>query len=326
MASDIQLPDLAILSDGGPPDIQLWAKSWPIGLDETADVALWYAAPDQGSGSRIRVFSLAGGEFFLIRYLDGTDFLIHRSGSKVWCRWPSQFAFDYAATYLYGPILGFLLRLKGVVCLHASVVDIGGWAVGFLGPQKAGKSTLAAYLGRRGFSILADDILALKESAGVFHAIPAYPRIRLWPESVSALFGSPEALPRITASWDKRHLDLTSDNYRFETHHRPVGAIYVLGGRIDQYPGQRVEGLEGGDGLYSLIANTYAYKTFDKAMRAYEFTLLSRLASRVSLRRLVPFSDLAAIERLCDLVLSDFQTIPRPNTGTAEAHALHLHV
>src|SRR5205809_674139 len=109
--------------------------------------------------SMVKVFYISRGEFFLVRYDDGTDFLIHRSGSQVWCRWQPERSFEYVTTYLYGPILGFLLRLRGVVCLHASVVGIGDWSVGFVGPKGVGKSTLAAVLGGRGFPVLSDDIL-----------------------------------------------------------------------------------------------------------------------------------------------------------------------
>jgi hypothetical protein len=306
------LRDLPIAADGKPPDVQLRVKSWPTAADESEGAVLWYASPNRSDGSWLRIYRISEGAFFLIRYGDGTDFLIHESGSQVWCRWRPEFSFDYAAAYLYGPILGFLLRLRGVVCLHASVVGIDGWAVGFVGPQGAGKSTLAAALGGRGLPVLADDILALTESGGLFNAAPTYPRLRLWPASVDALFGSPDALPRMFADWDKRHLDLTAKNYRFETDHRSLGAIYFLGERSDDYPGQRIEALQGIRGLSSLIANTYSYKMFDTEMRAYEFGLLSRLACQVPLRSVVPFADLAHIDRLCDLILGDVQGLPRP--------------
>jgi len=247
-----------------------------------------------------------------VRYGDGTDFLIHHSGSQVWCRWQPEFSFEYAATYLYGPILGFLLRLRGMVCLHASVVAIDHWAVGFVGPAGAGKSTLAAALGGRGLPVLSDDILALTESDGLFQAVPTYPRVRLWPESVSVLFGSPDALPPITAGWDKRHLDLTARDYRFDTQTRPLGALYYFGQRSDDWPGERVTALRGAESLNSMIANTYAYKKFDAEMRASEFGVLSRLAVQVPLRSVVPFADLNRIGEFCQLVLQDFQALPRP--------------
>ena len=116
------------------------------------------------------------------------------------------------ATYLLGPVLGLLLRLRGVTCLHASAVAFGETAVAFVGSEGAGKSTTAAALARRGHAILSDDIVALAEHNGSFFVHPAYPYLCLWPESVESLYGSAEALPssaRTTKSaafhWENRN-------------------------------------------------------------------------------------------------------------------------
>jgi hypothetical protein len=46
------------------------------------------------------------------------------------------------------------------LALHASVVDVDGRAVAFLGASRQGKSTLAAALARRGHTLLSDDCCA----------------------------------------------------------------------------------------------------------------------------------------------------------------------
>ena len=294
--SDIPLSDFPIAHDDDPPDVELRVRSWPEDL-ECGDAVLWYTSP--APDSTLRVFRLSEGQFFFIQYIDGTEFVIDRCGSQIWCRWDPVFPFDYAATYLYGPILGFLLRLRGVVCLHASVVGIDDWAVGFAGSAGAGKSTIAAALAGYRFPVLSDDVLPLMESESGIEAVPAYPRLRLWPDSVDALLGSREALPRITESWEKRHLDLTAENYRFETRRRPLGAIYILGERSDDCSGPRIRPLAGARGLQYLIGNTYASRLFDDEMRSREFRMLSRLMGQVPLRTITPFADLNLLGELC---------------------------
>jgi hypothetical protein len=301
------LPELPKVKDAAPPDVQFRVKTWPSTLSESADSVLWYQSPSQSGDALLKVFRLSQGELFLVRYIDGTDFLIHRSGSQVWCRWDQKVSFDYVRPYLYGPIVGFLLRLRGLVCLHASVVGVKGWALAFVGPAGAGKSTLAAAMAGEGVPVLSDDILALTEFDGAFRAVPAYPRVRLWPESVSALWGSPEALPRISEGWEKRHFALPAD--RFETRHQPLGAIYLLGERGEDCHGARIEALQGTRALRSLIANTYACRIFDQEMRTYEFSLLSRLANQVPLRSVTPFSDISRVRYLCGLILGDFHSL-----------------
>jgi hypothetical protein len=123
------------------------------------------------------------------------------------------------------------------------------------------------------------------------------------------LWGSPEALPRISEGWDKRHLSLPAD--RFETQYRPLGALYFISGRREGCNDPRIEALQGVSALRSLIANTYAYKVFDKEMREYEFNLLSRLANQVPLRSVAPLSDISRIDDLCGLIINDFDGLRR---------------
>jgi len=316
------LPELPKVKDAAPPDVQFRVKTWPSSLTESAESVLWYQSPNRSGDVLLKVFRLSQGELFLVRYIDGTDFLIHRSGSQIWCRWDRNFSFNYVKTYLYGPIVGFLLRLRGLVCLHASVVGVKGWALAFLGPAGSGKSTLAAAMAREGFPVLSDDILALTELDGAFRAVPTYPRVRLWPASVSALWGSSEALPRISEGWEKRYFALPAD--RFETHHQPLGAIYLLGGRAEDCHGARIEGLQGTRALRSLIANTYACRIFDQEMRTYEFGLLSRLANDVPLRSIAPFSDISRVKYLCGLILKDFHSLRDPYAAARQDTRPHV--
>jgi len=58
------------------------------------------------------------------------------------------------------PVLGLLLRCKGVTCLHASAVSFGEHSVAFVGPAGAGKSTTAATFARQGYGVISDDIAA----------------------------------------------------------------------------------------------------------------------------------------------------------------------
>src|SRR5690348_16585408 len=102
--------------------------------------------------------------------------------------------------------MGFVLRLRGALCLHASSVAVGDSAVALVGLPGAGKSTTAAAFACAGFSVLSDDVVALADEGPQFYVHPGYPRVNLWPDSVQELFGSEDALPRITPTWDKRYL------------------------------------------------------------------------------------------------------------------------
>jgi hypothetical protein len=257
----------------------------------------------------LRIWDVAGKAYLRLAYSDGIQFWLDREGNNVWSLWPDDLSIEDASTYLLGPVLGLLLRLRGVTCLHASAIAIGGRAVAFVGPAGAGKSTTAAALARCGYSVLSDDIVALSEEDGTFHVMPAYPYLSLWPESVGMLFGSPDALPRFTGSWDKRYLADGSGGVRFEESPLQLGAIYLLGERSGN-SAPRVEAVAPQAALISLVANTYATNTLDSQMRAMEFAVLGRLVSSVAVRRICPHEDPLRIDDLCRLICRDFEDRP----------------
>ena len=265
-------------------------------------------------GTPALVFSrLHGGKFYRFSYADKTQFVVDDAGREIWSDWPEPLTLEDASTYLLGPVMGFVLLLRGLVCLHASAIVVDGKAIALVGPAGAGKSTTAAAFAARGFNVLAEDVVTLDDRGDSFLVRPAYPCIRLWPASAATLYGSSSALPPLTPNWDKRYLDLTRGSVlkstRFESTPRQLAALYLLGERCDEPEAPLVEPVDRANGLMSLVANTYATKLMDKHMRAREFELLSRVLSRVPLRRVTPHSDPARIGKLCETILSDFNTL-----------------
>jgi hypothetical protein len=150
-----------------------------------------------------------------LSYDDGTEFFIDARGARIWATWPASLTIEDTATYLLGPVLGFYLRLRGLVCLHASAVMLDGRCVAFLGPAGSGKSTLAAAFAAQGHAIVTEDVACLDESGGAFAVRPGYPRIRLWEDSARLLRNS--ALPLLTPNWDKHYRTGTSATSRSTT-------------------------------------------------------------------------------------------------------------
>ena len=296
------VPAAPIASD----DVRITFSALPSWLYEvSANQVETYVADynDECGNPVLRMFSVLEGKYFRFSYADRTEFLVDQAGTEVWAKWAEPLTIEDTATYLLGPVMGFVMLLRGVVCLHASAIAVGDKAIALLGPAGSGKSTTAAAFSDRGYSVLAEDVVTLDDHGCQFLVRPGYPCIRLWPASVKALYGSESHLPKLTPNWDKCYLELTE---RFHAEPLPLSAIYHLGGRRHDTKAPFVESLDRSEGLLSLIANTYATKLMDKQMRAREFELLTRVLNNVPLRRVTPHADPARIPELCDAILNDF--------------------
>lgn len=256
----------------------------------------------------LRISKVDQGAFVRLAYEDGTQFWVDHKRENIWATWPPASSFENAASYLLGPVLGLLLRLRGVTCLHASAVAFGDRSVAFVGSAGAGKSTTAAAFARQGCGVISDDIVALLEQEDAFHVMPAYPHLCLWPESVKILYDSAEALPRLIPDWDKRRLALGNQGTHFESRCLPLAAIYVLSERRPD-PAPYVEAMRPQNALVALVADTYANKILDREMRAREFAVLARLVTTVPIRRVYPHEEPTRLEELCKVIREDLDSL-----------------
>ena len=241
----------------------------------------WYVSPHldaAGTPALVAASRPADGSRWL-RYSEGAAFRIEPTGARVDVWWQAPLTEADAATYLLGPVLAFVMRLRGRVPLHASAVAIGGRAVLFAGDAGAGKSTTAGAFATLAFPVLSDDLVPVLEEAGGPCAAPGYPRLSLCADAAEALLGPEARLPRFSPTYEKRYLSL--DGETFYPAPLPIGQVFVLSGAgpADQAP--EFHGLGARHGLMALLRHTYGSYLIDKDMRAREFDVLARLATAV---------------------------------------------
>ena len=318
--TNLPLPEISLvqITPGSPlsrkglphetPSVGIHLAMFPDDLEQFPNLAedLWYVTEDQDQigTSALKIWKTSSGRFLRLEYIDGTKFLLDIQGRHIWATWPDNLTLEDTSTYLLGPVLGLLLRLRGVTCLHASAVSFGNYAVAFIGSEGAGKSTIAAALAQQGCAIITDDVVALAEADGVFYVHPAYPYVCLWPESVASIYGSADALPRFSPSYDKRCLSLARQGLRFETRTLPLKAIYILSERRPD-PAPVIEPLAAQSAILALVANTFATNVLDRTMRAEEFKTLGRLVPRTRIRKIFPHQDASRLPDLCRAIRED---------------------
>lgn len=268
-------------------------------LQQRNRINLWQAKEEEGVYLRLQFIEAAGN----------IDFIIDPLTSSVDIYWPSALLFLDVQAYFIGAFMACLLRRRGVMCLHASVVECGGKAIAILGNKRAGKSTTAASLVKAGWRLLADDVGALALSNRRVYVQAGYPQLRLCPKAVTSLYGTVNNLRQVYSKQVKYYVDLelaaeNSSNEIFCYQSMPLTAIYILGKRSAEF---QITILPPQKKMMSLIANTVGnYMVTDATMRARDFTVISQLAQSVPMRHLQAPNCIDQLPDLCAMILEDF--------------------
>lgn len=310
LRSDVEIPGAVPGKPTGTlSPVELTAKRQPEWASEAEGLASAVihslpAEPECADPTFV-VREFGGGTYFQLAYGDGTQFLIDSGGERVCATFVAPLTLEDLATYFLGPVMGFVLRRRGVTPLHASAVAIGKFAIAISGAAGTGKSTTAAALALRGAPAMCEDIAALDESAEGFCVRPGYPRVCLWPDSVEKLLGEGSSLPDLTPTWNKKFLPLDGVRAHFGNRPLPLGAIYLLGHRVCEKGAPRLEEVGAREALLELVQNTYMNALLTREQRAAEFELLSRLVTSVPSKRVIPHQDPTRIAALCELLEAD---------------------
>lgn len=309
LRSETEIPGL-IPAEFSHADVEIKFQDHPERSRFRERQTLRYASQELSENGEplVRLWEIASGTpLYHLVYGDGTSFVIDREASKVWAAWTAATTFDNTLIYLLGPVLGFVLRLRGITCLHASAIAVDGVAIALAGAGGAGKSTAAAQFAAMGYPILSDDVVTLKESDSGFCVPPSFARLRLWPASVEHLYGYADALPRLTSSWEKRYLDLRERGREIQSTPLPLAAVYLL--NDPQSPAADIEEVTPCSAMMQLLANVYVNYLLDERFRGTDFVRISRLVNAVTIRQVNLRHDFTSLERTCRSIAADCQQL-----------------
>lgn len=167
-----------------------------------------------------------------VRASENAMFFDYHSGPSILVTAGNEVIFDLRGThesdvtpYLTGYVLAVLLLQRGLLVLHASVVTASGRALAFLGAKGDGKSTIAAGLNARGYSLVSDDHLPIVFRDRSVLTLPGYPQIRLFADSVEAVGATTASLVPVHPLTDKFMLPSANG---FSMDEVPLSAVYLL--------------------------------------------------------------------------------------------------
>lgn len=174
--------------------------------------------------------------------------------------------------------LPLALAASGALVVHASAVAREGRAILLTGKAGAGKSTLAALLATRGFRVLADDGVVLEAGAAGPIAVPSYPGLRLYRDSIAAAALALEGSTDVAEYTSKLRVVPPAAEAAAGGPPLPLAAIYSLAEGED---GIRVDPLSRRDATIEVLS--HAYRVDLENARALEAQLdaVARLAPAV---------------------------------------------
>lgn len=297
IASDLELPQLAEIPPGIVPDVTV-----------KRDVA--GVIPIEALGGNRFVAGVHGEDYILLWKKFGS-FLV-REGAEILYTPPHDDE-DAVIAPLLGVVLGTLLHQRHVFTLHASAINYHGSAVAFVAHKGTGKSTTCANMYNRGYSLVTDDVLAVRlDDAGAFNVEPAFPTMKLNPDAIELIGEEPQELDRIVQAYEKRYFSASD---RFTQNSLPLSTIYVLENGNDF----SVQELEQKDAFIQMLEHSYVVRFFGRLAAGKEhFQDCERIVKNVRIKRLVRPRDLSRMEEYLDFIEADLAASHMPE-ATASA-------
>ena len=263
-----------------------------------------------------------GSEY--LRWTRLFEFLVSPDGSRIAGRPLADATSEAFQTYLLGQVLSHALIKLGFEPIHATVVEVGGEAVGFMGDSGLGKSTLAAAFVRVGFRLLTDDLLILKENGPRLYAYPGLPRIKLFPEMARTVFGEQVQGTPMNPMTPKLVIPL--DRTRCVRDPIAMREIYVL-----QKPWSargthvKIQRASPRRAFLELLRNTYNRDVVERQRMKRQLFLQAQLALNVPFKLLSFPRRLSALPAVHSAILSGLR--PAGEKGTRPVSApFHRHV
>ena len=218
---------------------------------------------------------------------------------------------DYLPWYLLSQVLGFVLHLKGLLCLHASVVEKEGLTVGLLGTNGRGKSTLTASLVRSGWSLVSDDLLCVEDKTLRLNA--CFPFMKLRHDAIDFL-GLHKASQMLITNTDKMKVEVDGSWGTFtDSTSLHLNAIYF----VRRFPADvqgvsniKISHLEPIYAKSCLVSNGFAAGLLAPQHRQDYAARARLLAERVPIRYLNYPSGLDYLETVEEALFADVSGLP----------------
>jgi len=272
-----------------------WVHHWP---------------PEQG-GMSLAVSN--DGHSFLLRFPGLADFVISADGRQIDAWSDPTIGAGTLDHLLLDQVLPRTLAQQGRLVLHAGAVRIDDQAVAFIGDTGSGKSTLTASFHSAGYPLLSDDGLVLKTEEGLVRALPTYPSLRLWPESVSGLYAQQPTIVPMAHYTAKQRVILNGVPVA-ANNPLPLASLYVLAPEVKAVTASvSLTLLRPCEACIAIIRNSFQLDLTDRCRVAELFADASRIANSLPVFSLRYPREFARLPEVRDAILNSLVNEPIGN-------------
>jgi len=263
------------------------------GEDHAISVKLGQGSPDQ---IQTRGFEIA---FEWRGYDGGVVCWCERSGDEYLCVFPGSATYHISPEgliscflhqdssmqmlrhLLLNQIIPRYLATTGRLVLHAGAVTLeNGKSVAFLGNSGLGKSTLVSSFHRNGAQLINDDCILLECRENGVTAIGGLVGIRLFPDSVNAVFDEASGFTNYTPYTDKQQLFLKSQAGDNLPQPCVLDAMFLLNDPKEESADTIcVEPVSGSEAMIAMIYSAFSLDPSDRKMIVGNFRNVGQAVS-----------------------------------------------
>jgi len=290
---------------GAPVIDEKWDVEFLEGdRDELAAAAS--CVPDNQSSNWAQSAVLPDGSQYR-RWADLFEFLVTPDARQIQARTLAAAVHNEAVlAYLLVDALSFSMVRLGWEPLHATAVTTERGTAAFLGNSGAGKSTLAAAFVQSGARLVTDDMLILTRDGSRWLAQPGPPRIKLYREMATRIFGADTDGIPMNAVTEKLIIPL--DAGRAMAAPATAAALYILhepGDDAAKDP--MIQRLSPGRAFPALLAHTAAHYPSDADRLKRQLEFVGQLVTDVPVSALSYTRDAHGLCRVRHGVLADLE-------------------
>jgi hypothetical protein len=307
LESSVPLPELQRI-EGGAADLKFYL---PYAEDLEHIPAQWFHQWIFPDGETWMAFGKLGADY-LLRFTDLADYLIRIEQREIRCYPKPGITMETIRHLLLDQVIPLVLSSQGKLVLHASAIATPDGAIAFIGSTGRGKSTLAASFTKRGLPLLTDDCLLIEDRDDGLFAKPSYQGLRLWPETVSALFEGEAHLDEVAHYTEKKRIGGDKNQLPFCDHPVRLKRAYLLAPveEMETADSIIISPLPPREALMEMVQYTYRMDINDSDRLKQDFELLSRIATLPLFYRLTYPRDLALLNSVQEAILENTAAEP----------------